>query len=61
MNDKKYLATKELLSVLNISKSQLDKLRRKGLPDMKLGHRTLRFDLDEVNKWLQENKVDKLN
>jgi excisionase family DNA binding protein len=51
-----YLTAKELQEKLNISRSTLYRLREKGLPNKKIGYRTIRYDLEEVLEWLDEQK-----
>jgi excisionase family DNA binding protein len=50
-----YLTAKELQEQLNISRSTLYRLREKGLPNKKIGYRTIRYDLKEVMEWLETN------
>lgn len=40
---------------LGVSKRQIDNLRKEGLPFIKLG-RLVRFDLNSVHKWIQEQE-----
>ena len=47
------LNKKELAKELNISESMVNKLIAKGLPHIKVGS-AVRFNLDEVIKWLKE-------
>lgn len=49
-----YLTSEELQKYLNISRTTLWRLRKEGLPHKKLGHKTIRYDLEEVEKWLEE-------
>lgn len=50
----KYLTTIELCEWLKISRATLDRWRKKGLPFVKVD-KAVRFDKDEVEKWLKEN------
>lgn len=49
-----YLTAKELQEELNISRTTLWRLRKEGLPHQKIGHKTIRYDLEEVAKWLNK-------
>lgn len=51
-----YLKENELLKILNISHSALYTLRKKGLPIIKIGG-SVRYDLDSVKKWINEQQV----
>ena len=51
----KYLTLNELSEKLKLSRSTIDAWRREGLPFIKMG-RNIRFDEDEVMKWIRENK-----
>ncbi|MFY4756398.1 helix-turn-helix transcriptional regulator [Aliarcobacter butzleri] len=50
------LLTKEELAVrLNLSANKIDKLRKNDkLPCKKIGKKTIRYDLNEVNEFLKE-------
>jgi excisionase family DNA binding protein len=48
------LTAEELQKHLNISRTTLWRLRKEGLPHTKIGHKTIRYDLEEVEKWLEE-------
>lgn len=48
------LTAEELQKHLNISRTTLWRLRKEGLPHKKIGHKTIRYDLEEVEKWLEE-------
>lgn len=50
------LTAKELMTALKISDSTLYRLRKEGLPFVKLSYRNVRYDLNEVVTWLKENK-----
>lgn len=53
---KKSLITEaELSEFLNISKSTLHKLREEGEIPYRLISTCIRYDIDEVEKWLQAN------
>jgi len=52
---KEYFTTKELCEFLKISKNQPVKLRKMGLPYIKVGG-MIRYDKDEVQKWLKKHE-----
>jgi excisionase family DNA binding protein len=49
----KMIKKQELANKLNISVPMVDKLMREGMPRVKIG-KSVRFDYDEVLKWLKE-------
>ncbi len=54
----KYITKKELADVLNISAEEiLNMVRNREISFYKFGYRTLRFDLEEVKRWIQSKKV----
>lgn len=53
-----YLSEKELCEWLKISRSKAVSLRKEGLPFMKLG-KSVRFDKEEVEKWLKERQDER--
>lgn len=50
---KELVTTKELSSLLKVTRQTVANWRKEGLPFMKLG-RSIRFDYDEVIEWLKE-------
>lgn len=50
-----FLNTNELARRLNVSISTVYQLRLRGLPFLKLGSRTIRYDLTEIKKWMEAN------
>jgi len=48
-----FLTSNQLCDWLMISRSTLTRWRKDGLPTMKVG-RTIRFEKEEVKKWLRE-------
>lgn len=44
----------ELGQLLNLSRSGIFRLKREGLPSVKISHKVVRYDYDEVLKWLKE-------
>ena len=52
-----YLTVEELCQLLKLKKSYIyDLTYRKKIPFIKIG-RHLRFDLEEIQKWIENNKV----
>ena len=51
----KLLKAPELANELGISRSQVYRLMKKGLPFLKVGGNT-RFEFSEVMKWINENQ-----
>jgi excisionase family DNA binding protein len=47
------LKKQDLAEKLNISVAMVDKLMREGMPKIKIG-KSVRFDYDEVLKWIKE-------
>ena len=51
----KLVTDRELSEILGLSRSTISRLRTLGLPYKKIG-RSVRYDLEEVKKWIDENK-----
>jgi len=49
----KLLTMEELMQLLSVSRSTLDRWRKNGLPFKKVG-RSVRFDYKEVRDWIDE-------
>ena len=49
-----YLKKKELADRFGISVSSVNNYMRQGMPYYKIGGKLVRFDPDEVEKWLKE-------
>jgi excisionase family DNA binding protein len=56
MSEQKLLSVDELMAWLNVSRSTVFKLIKKGLPHIDMGNRLLRFDVNDVKVWLEEQK-----
>lgn len=52
---KELLTTEELCNALKITRQGVFKWRKEGLPYIKMG-KLVRFDKEEVEKWLEDNK-----
>jgi len=51
----KLLTQKELAEYLQVTEVTLWKWRKKGMPYVKAG-KSVRYDKDQVMRWLEENK-----
>lgn len=49
-----YIKGKELQEHLKVSSVTIWRWRKEGLPFKKLGPQSIRFDLEEVMKWLEK-------
>jgi len=47
------ISKKELAKVLNVTERTVDRYRKQGMPCKVLPTGTVRFDLNEVNKWIE--------
>ncbi len=54
LNEVKLISPTELCKVLAVTKPTLARWRKQGLPCFK-GQRTVRYDLNEVLKWLKKD------
>ena len=50
------LTKKELATELKISIPSIDNYMKKGLPYLKVGERSVRFELDKVMRWVEETQ-----
>lgn len=46
---------KDIMQIYKISRSTIDRWRSEGMPCSKVG-RSIRFNLEEVKKWIENNK-----
>jgi excisionase family DNA binding protein len=51
---KQYGDKNDVAAMLQLSKRTVDTLLSKGMPHLRIGARRVRFDMDEVQKWLKE-------
>ncbi len=51
------LTKEELATYLKVTERTIDRLRKKGMPFLKVGD-TVRFKKDAVLKWLEENSQE---
>ena len=54
----KFLTTGQLMNFLEISRSTIFRLRRRGLPSVRIGTSVRRFPVEGVLKWLKQNYGD---
>lgn len=52
---KSLLTTTDLMNKYKVARSTIDRWRKDGMPFIKIG-RGIRFDEDEVQKWIENNK-----
>jgi excisionase family DNA binding protein len=48
---------KELAALLGVSPQTVDRMRKDGMPSLKLGKRTVRFQVDIVWAWLVRERL----
>lgn len=53
-SDVKFLTIDDVSEMLQVTRSTVYNLKKKGLPYIKLG-KNIRFDQDEVINWVKEN------
>ena len=51
----KLITSQDVQDIYKISRSTVDRWRKEGMPCSKVG-RSIRFDEDEVRKWIEKNK-----
>jgi len=50
-----FLKEKELIDIVKYSRTTLQKWRKEGMPFMR-PQRTIRYDFDDVKKWMYKHK-----
>jgi len=50
------LTKKEIAEYLNVSVPTIDRYMRNGMPHVKLSTGTVRFELDKVKDWIEEQR-----
>ena len=56
----KYLTVEDVAEMLQVTRTTIYNLKKKGLPFIKLG-KNIRFDQDEVVKWVKSNSMTETN
>jgi excisionase family DNA binding protein len=56
--ERRYISTKELAKRLSISSVTVHRLRKEGLPDVRIGYRVL-FDYERVALWVEERNKER--
>jgi predicted DNA-binding transcriptional regulator AlpA len=56
MDGNNIMDTNQLLERLDISRSTLYRLIDRGLPQIKVSHKVVRYDFSDVLTWLKSNK-----
>lgn len=54
MKKKKMLNSPELAEMLGVHVQTIYNWAREGMPRLKMGYNSVRYDLDEVMKWLEK-------
>lgn len=54
--EKQLLSKKQLADHLQVSEVTIDRWRKQGMPWTKAGVKLIRFDLEQVNDWLQSRE-----
>lgn len=58
--NKQLVTTKELAEILQVHENTLyNWAREKDMPRIKIGYNRVRYDVDEVMKWIEKNNEDK--
>ena len=52
------MTTQELMDYLKISRTTIDRWRKEGMPYLSLS-KAIRFEREEVLKWIKESKSEK--
>ena len=53
--DQQYITTEALCKLYGVSKQAVAQWRAKGLPHEKIGYRTVRYNLKEVQQYFRNN------
>ena len=59
-SDIKFLTVEDVAEMLQVTRTTIYNLKKKGLPFIKLG-KNIRFDQDEVVKWVKSNSMTETN
>ena len=54
MENKKLVTTKEMVEILSVHENTLFNWAKEGMPRYKMGSNAVRYDVDEVLKWIRE-------
>lgn len=54
--EKQLLTTKQLMEKLQVSRSSLNRYKVKGMPFIRISHNVVRYDYEEVDAWIREQK-----
>ena len=59
-SDIKFFTVEDVAEMLQVTRTTIYNLKKKGLPFIKLG-KNIRFDQDEVVKWVKSNSMTETN
>lgn len=59
-SDIKFLTVEDVAEMLQVTRTTIYNLKKKGLPFIKLG-KNIRFDQDEVVEWVRSNSMTESN
>lgn len=51
-----YLTKKQISEIFNVSVSTVNNYMRRGMPFYKVGGKLVRFDYNEVKKWIEKKR-----
>ena len=58
MGEKQFLTKQQLADHLQVSTMTIDRYRKRGLPWTRAGVKLVRFDLEAVNDWLEQQQPE---
>lgn len=56
-----FCTKKEIAVYLKVTERTIDRLRKNGLPCIKIHNKILRFDKEDILRWLKLNSQDAVN
>lgn len=58
---KRLVKTKEIAALLDTTPRMVNYYRRQGMPALRIGPRSYRYDHEEVMRWAERNALDGMN
>lgn len=52
----KYLSTKDMMDLFNVTAQTIQNWRKEGLPHKKVSKKTIIYDQDEVMEWISKRE-----